>query len=268
MVRNAVSTALATFLAACAVGDAPGTSGFGAGAGPGGNDSSATATATATGTGGDSSGGGSATGTGTGSSGSDSGPATGSGGSTGAVCGDGMVQPGEDCEALDFAGKSCADFGFDAGDLICTNDCTISTEACFACGDGTKQAAEACDGQDFGGKTCITEGFAGGSLQCSVDCQSISTSGCQQAPTCGDGKKDPGEQCDGADLGGQSCSGLGFDSGSLSCSGNCTFDTSQCQNDNPNCLGFGEGICLSDSDCCPPGVNGIVLQSCQLFTCT
>lgn len=39
---------------------------------------------------------------------------------------------------------------------------------------------------------------------------------------------EPGEQCDLADLDGYTCQTLGFDGGSLSCSGSCTFDTGGC----------------------------------------
>lgn len=46
---------------------------------------------------------------------------------------------------------------------------------------------------------------------------------------CGNGVKEAGEQCDGADLAGQSCGSLGYDLGALSCKGNCAFDTSLCQ---------------------------------------
>lgn len=45
---------------------------------------------------------------------------------------------------------------------------------------------------------------------------------------CGDQLIQNGEQCDGLNLGGSSCSLLGFDSGSLACSSVCTFDTSMC----------------------------------------
>jgi len=46
--------------------------------------------------------------------------------------------------------------------------------------------------------------------------------------TCGDGQINvAGEQCDGADLGGQSCASLNFLGGTLACSG-CALDTSAC----------------------------------------
>ncbi|MFC2174370.1 hypothetical protein ACFLQ2_00685 [archaeon] len=45
---------------------------------------------------------------------------------------------------------------------------------------------------------------------------------------CGDGIIEGGESCEGVDLNGQTCGGLGYASGTLSCSGSCTFDTSKC----------------------------------------
>lgn len=47
-------------------------------------------------------------------------------------------------------------------------------------------------------------------------------------PGCGDGVIGIGEQCEGSNLGGSSCSSLGFTDGSLSCTSACTFNTSQC----------------------------------------
>lgn len=48
------------------------------------------------------------------------------------------------------------------------------------------------------------------------------------APVCGNNVKETGEQCDGSDLAGQTCVGLGFGGGSLSCSASCSFVTSAC----------------------------------------
>ena len=47
-------------------------------------------------------------------------------------------------------------------------------------------------------------------------------------PGCGDGVIGTGEQCDGSNLGGASCSSQGFSGGTLSCSSACTFNTSSC----------------------------------------
>lgn len=45
---------------------------------------------------------------------------------------------------------------------------------------------------------------------------------------CGDGVKQDGEECDGADLGGQTCAGLGHAGGVLGCTAACMFDDAQC----------------------------------------
>ena len=45
---------------------------------------------------------------------------------------------------------------------------------------------------------------------------------------CGDDIINGSEQCDGADLGGASCVSRGYASGTLSCSGSCTFETNAC----------------------------------------
>jgi hypothetical protein len=47
-------------------------------------------------------------------------------------------------------------------------------------------------------------------------------------PTCGDGKIDEGEMCDGSDLGGHSCQGEGFDFGTVSCDAQCQISTALC----------------------------------------
>jgi len=48
------------------------------------------------------------------------------------------------------------------------------------------------------------------------------------ASVCSNGTQESTEQCDGSDLNGQTCAGLGYDGGTLSCSANCTFNTSSC----------------------------------------
>src|SRR3989338_10019043 len=46
--------------------------------------------------------------------------------------------------------------------------------------------------------------------------------------TCGNGTIDSGEECDGSNLNGKSCSTQGFSGGTLSCNTNCTLNTSAC----------------------------------------
>ena len=51
---------------------------------------------------------------------------------------------------------------------------------------------------------------------------------------CGTNAIHPGEECDGGDLGQQTCITLGFASGELACGADCTFDTSACMNAEPD----------------------------------
>ena len=59
---------------------------------------------------------------------------------------------------------------------------------------------------------------------------------------CGNGVVDPGEQCDGSDLDGQTCSSQGFaGGGTLSCNNDCTFNISQCRASSGNTNGSPSG---------------------------
>lgn len=51
--------------------------------------------------------------------------------------------------------------------------------------------------------------------------------------TCGDGVLDAGEACEGEELGGKSCEGLGYPPGQLACAGDCTVDASGCTGGEP-----------------------------------
>jgi len=53
---------------------------------------------------------------------------------------------------------------------------------------------------------------------------------------CGNGKVDPGEQCDGAELDQWTCYEAGFDAGDIRCNADCTLDTSVCISD--PCWGY------------------------------
>ncbi len=46
-------------------------------------------------------------------------------------CGDGNVDPGEQCEGSNLAGKNCGSFGYNSGSLSCTSSCTIDTSGCY-----------------------------------------------------------------------------------------------------------------------------------------
>lgn len=56
-----------------------------------------------------------------------------------------------------------------------------------------------------------------------ADCQCFRTQS-----SCGDGNVEPGEECDTQALAGESCTSLGFSSGTLSCNDICSFETKNC----------------------------------------
>lgn len=50
-----------------------------------------------------------------------------------AVCGDGIVRRGtEQCDGADLGGQTCASLGFDAGKIVCRDDCSIDPSTCGA----------------------------------------------------------------------------------------------------------------------------------------
>ncbi len=77
------------------------------------------------------------------------------------------------------------------------------------------------------------------------------------------------EECDGNDLGGETCQTLGFDGGTLACTNSCAFDTSGCTNlegcgsrecgQAPN--GDQCGSCGAGETCTPEGA--CVSESCN-----
>jgi hypothetical protein len=76
---------------------------------------------------------------------------------------------------------------------------------------------------------------------------------------CGDGIVEEGEACDKLDLGGQNCTTLGFDKGTLACAADCSFELSGCSNDPQPGLGQLYSHCLDDENC--PGLAGCATLS-------
>lgn len=96
-----------------------------------------------------------------------------------AVCGDGHVDDGEDCDP--------AAVGANNGDKCDPETCR--PRSTIGCGNGKFESGEECDLADFGNKTCPSgKGF----LSCTADCE-LDESTCDP---CGNGRLDPTEECD------------------------------------------------------------------------
>ena len=102
---------------------------------------------------------------------------------------------------------------------------------------------------------------------CTFDTSGLSPESNNNA-SCGNGTLETGETCDGGDLGGQTCVGLGFDGGVLTCLGTCAgFDTSACEGTGPVC-GNGtiegaetcDGTNLGDENCVSQGFENGTLS--------
>lgn len=65
-------------------------------------------------------------------------------------------------------------------------------------------------------------------LKISAQISSSNVTATVKISVCGNNIKEGGEQCDGTDLNGQTCSAQGFSGGILTCNPDCTFNTSHC----------------------------------------
>ncbi len=117
------------------------------------------------------------------------------------LCGNGVIDAGEDCDGAVPTERSCAEegSGFVGGALSCTSACKLDKSACLTtlCGNGVIDAGEDCDGAALGGKDCGSAelGFFTGTLDCTAACH-FDTAACTN---CGNGALDAGEDCDDAD---------------------------------------------------------------------
>ena len=149
-------------------------------------------------------------------------------------CGDGTLQPNEECEGSNLQGETCGGLGLGTGNLTCTNRCVYNVASCGGCGNDVKQNDEECDGRDLGGATCDMLGFEGGSISCGTNCRLITSACTGTGPAtgalCGNSTIDVGESCDGSDMGSTTCLTLGYSGGFLRCSDTCTFDVAACTN--------------------------------------
>jgi len=132
-----------------------------------------------------------------------------------AVCGNGVRETGEPCDAADLGGFTCESTGYASGTLSCLPGCLLDFSQCVAlpvCGNGIVEINEECDN----------------GAQNSDTLPDACRTSCKRA-YCGDGVIDLFEDCEGNDLNGDTCQTLGYDGGSLKCDKTwCEFDEDRC----------------------------------------
>jgi len=114
-------------------------------------------------------------------------------------CGDGTINPGEDCEGDNLNAQGCATIpgDFTGGDLGCTGECLFDTSGCWKCGDGVCEGDEDCEnciedcpcpaGTGCVAGECICVPSCVGK-ECGDDgCGGQCTPGCDEGQTCEDG---------------------------------------------------------------------------------
>ena len=139
------------------------------------------------------------------------------------------------------------------------NFCRLKAEA-KAVKTGNPVDYSKCD-TNFSEKWGTAESTAGGMCPSTGDASSLQTRITGDAndiiaclngtcpPSCGDGAANGAESCDGSDLGGESCTSLGYASGTLACTAGCGFDLTGCVA-NPQGLAFpasGQKTCWNSS---------------------
>ena len=112
------------------------------------------------------------------------------------VCGNSIIETGEQCEGVNFNGLTCNDYGFSNGLLQCAS-CQIVTTGCFdtggggssfICGNGLREAGEQCDdGNVLNGDGC--------SSGCRIEYQRCGNGITEESEQCDDGNINYGDGC-------------------------------------------------------------------------
>ena len=174
-----------------------------------------------------------------------------------AKCGDGVKNSdAEQCDGNDLNGATCKSVLANThatGTLKCNSACRFDEGGCSVpdyCGDGILNGTEQCDGTIFSpGATCVLlVGFGStGKLACTPNC-TYDTSSCSAPVTCGNGKIDADEECDGTLLNNKTCATVLNNVhaiGTLKCSSTCVLDPSGCSIE-PYC---GDGKLQAGEEC-------------------
>jgi hypothetical protein len=115
------------------------------------------------------------------------------------------------------------------------------------------------DGDVYYFNDCGTRGSRKVNCTSSEVCVDTSSSTAECSANCGNGSVDSGEDCDGSDLDGETCTSQGYDGGSLSCDSSCSFDVDACYYCGDGSVDSGEDCDGSDLDgesCTSRGYDG------------
>lgn len=187
------------------------------------------------------------------------------------ACGNSLIECAEVCDGTDLGGEDCISRGYPGGELACNGSCdgfdvsgctqgevcgngwcagAAAGEDCVTCPadcpgklDGTPKKQYCC-----GNGTCEAAGEDVDS--CPIDCGGV-------PPVCGNDVIEGTEECDGTNLGGESCLSLGYDcGGGLACLLGCSYDTLGC-----SASACGDGIAECSEVCDGAGLMGETCQS-------
>ena len=157
-----------------------------------------------------------------------------------------MVQRIAGCVVVACVGLSsgCADSGGDEG-WTSFGQTTFTTV-----NDGLDEVDESTDSAGTtDGESTSTDGSTSTTT---TDGETTTTTTTDSGDDCGNGVVDPGEGCDGANFNGQSCMGLGFAGGNLTCTADCQINSSGCTNGGGGGNQPADGLyseCLIPEDC-------------------
>jgi cysteine-rich repeat protein len=166
-------------------------------------------------------------------------------------CGNGVRDPTEGCDCGDGTvalPTGCNQPNSDQSSATCRSDCQLP-----GCGDGVVAGLEDCEPGVAFTQTCVGLHFYKGTLACNASCR-FDVAGC--VGRCGDGVKNGSEACDGTDLGMTTCTTLGYyNAEGLKCNEVCAFDDSGCTG---KC---GDGVINGDEQCDGSDLGGATCRS-------